>query len=221
MRRILILVEGQAEATFVREVLAPHLSNLGVYPVAKLATTKRVKSGSDFKGGVRTYGKVKNDLLRLLPDSNAALVTTMLDFYGLPQDFPGRKKMPGGSCYERVVHLESEFQKDIRHRKFLPYLELHEFEAMMFVSPGEIAKLFPKQDVKEELLTIKSEFQSPEEINDNPNTAPSKRLVSLLPQYQKPLHGPLVILEIGLERIRGECPHFNEWLEKLEALGEK
>ncbi len=221
MSKVLILVEGQAEETFVRDLLTPHLSKLGVYPVAKLATTKRVKSGSNFKGGIVSYGKVKNDLLRLLSDTSAALVTTMIDFYGLPTEFPGRKRMPTGSCYVRVTHLETEFKSDINHSMFLPYLVLHEFESMMFVSPDEIAKMFPNMNVSGELIAIRSAFKSPEEINDNPNTAPSKRLEKLLPGYRKPLHGPLVMGEISLDRIRNECPHFNQWLEKLEALGEK
>ncbi len=96
---------------------------------------------------------------------------------------------------------------------------LHEFEAMMFVSPESIAAAFSNTALKDKLMAIKAEFDSPEEINDNPQTAPSRRLRTLFPGYQKPLHGPLVVLEIGLDQIRNECPHFNEWLRKLESLG--
>ncbi len=220
MSKILILVEGQSEETFVGEILAPHLSNRGIYLVPKLATTKRVKSGPDFKGGIVSYGKVRNDILKLLRDTSVVKVTTMIDFYGLPADFPGRRTKPKGTCYERVAHLEEEFRKDISHRKFLPYLALHEFEAMMFASPEQLAGTFPGKNIEGSLLKIRSEFKSPEEINDDPETAPSKRLEALLPEYQKPLHGPLVTRRIGLERIRSECPHFNDWLKKLEALGE-
>lgn len=219
MSKILILVEGQAEETFVREVLTPYLSKGGVYPIAKLATTKRVKSGPDFKGGIVSYGRFRNDIVRLLGDTSAAIVTTMIDFYGLPADFPGRRTLPTGSCYDQVAYLEQEIGKDIGHPRLLPYLALHEFEAMLFVAPEKIAQTFPGTDKGDDLTAIRRQFNSPEEIDNSPHTAPSRRLKALFPGYEKPLHGPLVILEIGIEQIRGECAHFNGWLAKLEKLG--
>jgi hypothetical protein len=217
--KILILVEGQTEETFVREVLAPYLEENGVYPIPKLVTTKRVKSRSpDFKGGISSYGKIRKDIVRLLGDTSAAIVTTMIDFYGLPADFPGRESTPPGSCYDRVAYLEAEMQRDINHCKFLPYLALHEFEAMMFVDPQQIAKAFPDRNMRRELSAIRTQFDSPEEIDDSSQTAPSKRLEKLFPEYRKALHGPLVILEIGIGRIRAECPHFDAWLQVLRKL---
>jgi len=218
MSKILILVEGQAEETFVREVLTPYLSKGGVYPIAKLATTKRVKSGPDFKGGIVSYGKFKNDIVRLLGDTSAAIITTMIDFYGLPADFPGRRTVPTGSCYDQVAYLEREIGNDIGHPRLLPYLALHEFEAMLFVAPEKIAQAFPGTSKGGELTAIRKQFSSPEEIDDDPHTAPSKRLEDIFPGYEKPLHGPLVVLEIGIEQIRRECSHFNDWLTRLERL---
>ena len=137
--KIHILVEGLSEETFVTEVLQPHLQKLEVEPNPVLVTTKRTKGGPTFKGGVSSYQKIRNDLQLLLRDTSAKLVTTMLDFYRLPPDFPGRKTLPRGSCYKRVDYLETKFQADIDHRRFLPYLQLHEFEAMVFASPEHIA----------------------------------------------------------------------------------
>ena len=219
MKKALILVEGQAEETFVREILGPYLSGRGVYPQAKLVTPKRVKSGSDFKGGIVSYGKVRNDIIRLLGDTSAEVVTTMIDFYGLPDSFPGRPTLPAGSCYDQVAFLEEAFRKDINHQKFLPYLMLHEFEAMLFVAPEKIAQAFPRINKYAELSVIKAEFESPEEIDDDPKTAPSRRIQGFFPGYQKTLDGPLIILEIGLDQIRSECPHFNDWIESVERLG--
>jgi len=218
MSKILILVEGQAEETFVREVLTPYLSKGGVYPIAKLATTKRVKSGPDFKGGIVSYGRFRNDIVRLLGDTSAAIVTTMIDFYGLPADFPGRRTLPTGSCYDQVAYLEREIGNDIGHPRLLPYLALHEFEAMLFVAPEKIVQAFPGTSKSGELAAIRKQFNSPEEIDDDPHTAPSKRLEAIFPGYEKPLHGPLVVLEIGIEQIRRECSHFNDWLTRLERL---
>jgi len=57
-----------------------------------------------------------------------------------------------------------------------------------------------------------------EEINDNPATVPSRRLLTLFPSYQKTFHGPLIVKKTGLEKIREECRHFNQWLTQLENL---
>ena len=167
-----------------------------------------------------SYGKVKNDLLRLLRDPSTAMVTTLLDFYGLPRDFPGLSSMPDASCYNKVVHLETAFKKDIGYNKFLPHFSLHEFEGLMFTSPKAIADVFPGTSPRNlaKLTDIRSGFHSPEEINDGPTTAPSKRIKQLFPDYQKTFHGPLVANNIGIDSIRQECPHFDRWLVTLESL---
>lgn len=220
MNKVLILVEGFAEQRFVRDILAPYLSSRELYLVSTLVTTKRLEeSGSIFKGGIVPYEKFKRDIRRLLNDPTAALVTTMIDFYGLPKSFPGQQNMPKGSCYKQVAHIEEEISSEINHHKFLPYIVLHEFEAMLFVDTAQINRAFPELNRLKELTAIRAQFRSPEEINNDSQNAPSKRLQRLFPGYQKTLHGPLIISEIGLERIRGECPHFNDWIAKLEALG--
>ena len=94
MKRVLILVEGQTEETFVRDLLNPSLAPHDLYLIPTLVKTKRVKSGPDFKGGVTQYSHVRKDLVRLLQDTNATAGTTMLDFYGLPSGFPGFDKCP-------------------------------------------------------------------------------------------------------------------------------
>ncbi len=221
MRKVHILVEGQTEETFVRELLAPYLLQSHLIVIATLAATKRVKRGPVFKGGIVSYGKVKNDLLRLLHDSSVTTVTTLIDFYGLPTDFPGLNSMPNTTCHDKVAHLEEAFKNDINNDKFIPHFSLHEFEGLMFTSPEAIANVFPGTSQKklERLKEIRSSFNTPEEINDGPTTAPSKRLKELFSEYQKTFHGPLVALEIGIDSIRRECQHFDRWLTALETLG--
>lgn len=217
MTRVLVLVEGQTEETFVKEVLAPHLSPRGIYLQYTILKTRREVDRPDFRGGVISYRQIRGDVIRLLNDTGAAAVTTMLDYYGLPRDFPGHSTVPAGDCYAQVAHLESEFAADIRSQRFIPFLTLHEFEALIFADPDAIADEFP--GVRTELHVIRDVFGSPEEINDNPNTAPSKRLQDLLGNaYQKTLHGPLISITIGIETIRRECRHFNGWVEKLALL---
>lgn len=204
MKYIKIFVEGQTEEVFVDQILKPHLLEKELYPEVIL-----------MDGYVR-YGELKKQIQTFLYQSYVIQVTTMIDFYGLPNSYPGFGTIPNGTCYERVEYLESQLSNDINHSKFLPYLALHEFEAMLFSSPERIADQFPNERPLDELNRIRRNFSFPEEINnDHP---PAKRITALLPAYQKPLHGSLIASSISLETIRRECYHFDEWLTKLENL---
>lgn len=218
MAKVLILVEGQTEETFVKRTLGPYLSSLGVFVVPTIIATKRIKSGLSFKGGMPSYAKVRREILRLLGDSSAALVTTMIDFYGLPASFPGRQNVRGDTPLERVVFVENAIDQNINDMRFRTYCSLHEFEALLFSSPATIATAFAVPNVEQKLLSIRSQFNSPEEIDDSPATSPSSRLQSLYPQYNKPFYGTLIAGRIGLGEMRSECAHFNSWLLRLEAL---
>lgn len=218
MKRVLILVEGQTEERFVKDVLAPHLWARGKDPVPKVATTKRVKIGPDFKGGITDYQKVENDLRRLLGDTGVAAVTTFIDYYALPTDFPGMATRPNSTSQDRARHVEKEWEQLIEHSRFRSFLMIHEFEALLFSKPDELSKALYQTESLQELTAIRTSFSTPEDINDNPLTAPSKRIIRILPGYQKTLHGPLVTKRIGLEKLCEECPHFSEWIEWLESL---
>lgn len=216
MTRVQILVEGQTEETFVNEVLVPHFASKNIYLQAVLVVTKRVKDGPNIRGGIVSYGKVKFDIQKQLQNPTVAMVTTMFDFYGLPKDFPGMDNQPEGNCYARVQHLEGALEVDINHRRFLPFLMLHEYEALLFSDPMAAKSYLPSQEVAEFLVSIRDKYNSPEEINDGSTTHPSYRLMELITDYQKPIHGPLLAMEIGLDVIRSACPHFDQWLSKLE-----
>lgn len=218
MKRVLILVEGQTEERFVKTVLNSHLENFNVTCIPTIITTKLVKRGPNFKGGVPEYAIVSRQIQRLLGDTNASFVTTMIDYYGLPNSFPGEKTIGGGTPHERVAYLEQEISKDIDDKRFLPYYSLHEFEAILFSSPREIANTMIQAPSIVSLQTIRSSFSTPEDINDNPTTCPSRRLLNLFDTYNKPIYGTLISQRIGLETIREECPHFNEWISRFENL---
>lgn len=218
IKRALILVEGQTEERFVKDVLAPHLQPLALYISATRLVTKVVRSGSSFRGGVTSYRKFKNDLKRLLHDSGGCLVTTLIDYYGLPLDFPGMASRPArGTPLERAEHVEREIAADLGSpRNLLPFLALHEFEAWLFSSADVLPATMGAQDRTNEFAAIRDAFANPEEINDGETTAPSKRITALFRGYRKSVHGPLVAGRIGLEAIRSQCPHANEWIESLE-----
>ncbi|HSW88277.1 MAG TPA: DUF4276 family protein [Candidatus Saccharimonadales bacterium] len=218
IKKIVVLVEGQTEERFAKSILAPHLLTKDIFLTVTILNTKTVKDGANFKGGIINYAKVRNDLKRLFHDTSATLVTTMLDYYALPTDFPAFATQ-NGNCYQKVKHLEDAFAQDINKQNFLPYLQLHEFEALLFSSTQDIIDTMPNSETKiKELNQIRESFSTPEEINNNPETCPSKRLIKLFPEYTKVVYGTLISSNIGLEKIRSECEHFNTWFTKLESI---
>ena len=217
MKKVLVLVEGQTEERFVKDVFYPHLHQSGIYLIPKIATTKRVKSGPDFKGGIISYERVRNDIIRLLRDTNAACVTTMFDLYGLPSEFPG-KSTASGDPYAKVRTVEQAFEQDINHPRFLGNLILHEFEGLLFIEPSQIARTLNQPPKEQTLQEIRNAFHTPEEINDSRLTSPSKRIINIFPQYQKVVHGNIISRRIGMNAIRENCPHFDEWVTRLEEL---
>lgn len=218
MKRILILCEGQTEETFVQRILVPHLRQFDKIIIPKGLVTKKVKSGREFQGGITSYARIRRDVLNLLRDTNAVCVTTMLDYYGLPKDFPGKPTLQGHTPYERVTYLEDAFRRDINHPRFLPFLMLHEFEALLFVQPDTILDVLTLPSSPNPWANEIAGYNSPEEINEGVQTHPSARIQRHVHGYRKPLHGPLIVERIGLHSIRSRCPHFDAWLKTLEDL---
>jgi hypothetical protein len=219
MRRVLILVEGQTEETFVRDVLGPHLLSRGLAAAAAILKTKRVKSGLTFRGGVTSTSQVLGDLRRLCRDSDAAAITTLLDYYGLAADFPGISGRLSSDPYERVAAVENAFATAIGDARFLPHLVLHEFEAWVFSEPSRCAWVFDDNaNVLAEMENVRNAAGGPERIDEGPETAPSKRLAKIVPRYSKPLHGPMAVAAVGLQGVRARCQHFDAWLTRLEAV---
>ncbi len=217
VRKAFVLVEGQTEEGFVKKVLQAAMPE-GLFLTPVIIATKRVNSGGKFKGGVPKYHKVRTEVLRLLNDSSAATVTTMLDYYALPESFPGRAEPTGETAEEKVNHVEEAWDADIQNKRFSAYLSLHEFEALLFSAPGHIADGFARPDLAAQLHSIRNSFRSPEEINDHPDTAPSARLEKLYPRYSKPFFGSLIAGRIGIDRMCAECAHFSEWVTFLKTL---
>lgn len=220
MKKVHVLVEGQTEETFIRQVVSPSLVQRSVHLTSIILSTKRTKDGRKFRGGISKFAKLRRELLLLLGDSSVAAVTTMVDYYGLPRDFPGLDDLPDGDAYARARHLEAALYEEVKDRRLLPHLSLHEFEALVLVDPEELDSAFPdERGLAKHFTGILAEVDSPEEINDGENTHPAARLAARLPRYQKTLHGPLITGRLGLSRLRAACPHFDAWIARLEALG--
>ncbi len=222
--RLNVVVEGQTEETFVREVLAPHLAMKGVYAVARAVATSRAKAYV-YRGGVTTYDKIRNDIINWIKQDPNSYITTMFDLYGLPKDFPGKKSLVTNiNCYDKVSILEKAFAQDIEYQRFIPYLQLHEFETLLFVELDKLKSYYIQgKDAAIRRLKDSVKGIAPELINDGINTAPSKRIIKEIPEYKdgKSLVGPLVVGDIGLPVLRQACPHFNKWIEEIETLSQR
>jgi len=220
--RLNFVVEGQTEEAFVRALLSPHLSSVGVACAARCVETGR-KRGRVFRGGVISYAKFHRDLtLWMRQDQGAdAHFTTMLDLYRLPGDFPGygdARALP--DALGRAALLEERFCTDVSHHRgqFIPYIQPLEFEALLFSDPQVFLHRFPRCDQQVgALVTMQQCFPSPEHINDD--EPPSKRILAVFPDYDKRADGPVMAAEMGLGPVRRQCAHFNEWLRRLEQLG--
>jgi Domain of unknown function (DUF4276) len=209
VKQILILVEGQTEEEFVKQVLNPYLNHYNRHLTPTIINTKIVKGGKNFKGGLDNYGQVKRDLLKLVR-SNTLTVTTFIDFYALPNDFPGYDEINAGrSALEKVLALEQKLHEDIGAGHFIPYIQLHEFEALLFSSMNGFYYCYGNDTARINALElIISQFPNPEDINNNLLTAPSKRILNIIPNYQKPFQGGMIALENGIQTILEKCPHF-------------
>lgn len=214
-RRLHLLVEGQTEETVVNRVLGPHLTSVGWTVTTSLVKTKRPAGGPSHKGGLSTWRQVETDVRLLLGDTSLTVLTTLFDYYGLPTDFPGVQDRPAGDAYARVAHVEQAFATEINDRRFLPHLALHELEAWVFAAADELG-LLHGPEIAEQLRADEKLAGGPELVNDDPSTAPSKRILRYCPGYAKTSDGPMAIEELGLSRLRVRCPHLDEWLCSLE-----
>ena len=177
-----------------------------------------IRTGRKGKGGVSSYGKIRKQIYRKCHQDKKSFVSTMFDYYGLPNDFPGKDKLPDtDDPIQKVTYLENEFKNDISLPNFIPNLLVYEFEALLFTKIEVFGQWF-ETSVVEKLAQVRDTFSTPEHINDNPKTAPSKRITELCPRYKKIYHGTHIALDTGLDLIRKDCHHFNEWLNRLERL---
>ena len=221
--RLNFIVEGQTEEAFVKRMLKPHLASWSIGVFVHCVTTKR-KGGHKYRGGVLKHWQVRRDIeIWMKEDQNQdARFTTMFDLYGLPADFPGyQEAKQANDPYKRVRVLEDAMGQDISDSRFIPYFQLHEFEALLLSDPQKLYLQFDDSiGGVRKFVEMVSEFESPEVINDGATTAPSKRIIEAIPEYKgmKVSAGPIVAEKIGLTAIRRKCKHFEEWLSKLEAL---
>jgi hypothetical protein len=225
MVRLYFYVEGQTEQEYAARVLRPHLARFGVQVMGAVLAASGRKAGHISRGGGRRYQPMRKDLGNLLKqDAHAdARFTTMFDLYALHDGFPGwdeaekQRHIPG----ERILTLERAFAADVGDRRFLPYIQLHEFETILFCDPSHFALVYEDKNAGiAALQAAVAEAKSPELVNDGTDTAPSKRIIRVFPQYrgEKTTVGVELAECVGIDKTRSLCPHFDQWLRALESL---
>ena len=216
MIRLHVVVEGQTEEAFVNAVVVDHLGHFDISTDVRV-----VETGPGHKGGVLRYDRARRDLGRWLKEdqNHDARFTTLFDLYALPATFPDFEKTRHLPPRDRVRALEAAFGKDVDDRRFVPHLQLHEFEALVLCGLPQLATRFIEhRKAIEELAVELSAFDSPELVDDGVATAPSKRIIAKVPEYAgaKVSAGPLVAAQVGLTTLREKCPHFHSWISSLE-----
>lgn len=215
MKRLFIVVEGQSEQEFVNSILRPYFYLHGVFFVVPiLIRTSRVG-----RGGFVNYIHLKNTVNALLKENgNDVIITTFVDFFRIPNNLPNYAKCINlKNNSERCSKLEEFIDIDINDNRFSSYIQLHEFEALLFSNNKGFESFFTEEQANK-TNKIVNDFDNPEDINSKPETAPSKRMLSIKSDYNKPIEGNLIALEIGINAMLERCPRFRLWIKKMVDL---
>lgn len=218
---IVALVEGKTEQIFIRNILGPYLAERQIY-MTPIVVSKPGQKGGDIK-----FSRVKNDIELHLKQRSNTFLTLFVDYYGMKSDWPGHveaKRHPTPAGKARIINhrtkdrVNSLFANQNSDKRFIPYVAMHEFEAMLFSDPRILAEQLriPQSRVD----PILEECNEPENIDDSPQTAPSKRLEHLSSRFKKTTTGIAVLEATGLAKTRARCPIFNKWLTDIESLKE-
>lgn len=214
MKRLIVICEGPTEQEFCNVVLAPHLERFDIEAVAPV-----VKKSN---GGIVPWTSLRPQVMNHLRE-NGAVVTMLIDYYGIKNryNFPGWEESLGiVNKHERIHFLIEKMKEDIPEElryRFIPYIQLHEFEGLLFSDIMAFKEFFEEKEANlNDIESAMAQFDTPEDINNSPATAPSKRLIAAIPGYDKIVNGSMLAESMGIEKIRSKCPLFNEWIDTLE-----
>lgn len=226
MKYIYIIVEGQSEERFVKNILTPYFEAKNIFLNAERVITGRDSKGNACKGGGSSYQLYKNHLIKRLKQfSNAQnyYFTTMIDLYAISNDFPNFDESKIYiDKYKKIDFLEESFYKDIGADNFIPYIQLHEFETLMFHDLQKIADEFfeIKVNLKEFQKEI-NQYDNLELINSSFSKAPSKRIDKYTNgQYcgRKVSASSNILKDVDINILREKYIHFNKWLQLIEEI---
>lgn len=212
MKRLYIIVEGQTEQEFVKDLIAPYFRNLGFYDVRPFL----IRTSRTGRGGFVNYVHLKNDIIRLLKQETEIIITTLVDFFRMPTNIPKYDECinDNTNIFDKVLCLEKSIEDDISDRRFIPYIQLHEFEAILF-STNNGFECYYEAEIYNQTQSIIDRYENPELINDRPETAPSKRLMKIIPSYNKVIDGNIIAMEVGFDAINEKCLRFRNWINQI------
>jgi hypothetical protein len=216
MRGVYFICEGKSEVDFVNNIIAPYLNTHEIYDIRAFSLT----TSPGHKGGAINYDRFKININRLTKSQHDILFTSFIDFYRLDNNFPGfEESLNTKDKIARVLQIEYAISIEINIDNFLPYIQLHELEGLLFSDINGFEKLPDiMPNAKEEIRMIINSHLNPELINDGETTHPSARLERLLPNYKKPIRVITISRNTGIEKILDKCPHFKSWIEKIISL---
>lgn len=217
MNRIIIICEGQTEQEFCNTLLQPHFNNQNITLQAPLIKKTM--------GGIANWNVLKREIETYLRREKDVLVTTLIDYYGIKDShgFPlWAEKQAIADKNQRLDELETAMQADVDENlrpHFVPYLQLHEFEGLLFSDKQAFYTTFNEDELvgETELKQTFTDFDNPEMINDGVETSPSHRLERIISGYDKVVYGCCLAEAIGLDKMRQKSPRFHNWLKRLET----
>ncbi len=223
MKRVCVVCEGQTEEMFVNKVLAPALYGLGLNLIPEM-----IETSPGHRGGALSYERVKRHLRNTLRQKSSPTVTTFFDLYRLDKRFPGFETAQQEALLARKLDiLRSSLSEDIvamaecASARFIPHIQPYEFEALLFSDVNTLVSVEKEWGVASKNLSrIRDSAETPEHINDQPETKPAAHLARELknPRFGKLNHGPLAAEKMGLPIIEAKCKYFASWINKLRSL---
>ncbi len=219
---VIVFAEGQSDELFLKRVVAPALRELQVYLKPQTMHTSR-----DSAGGAINFDRLKINVRNTLRQSSKSYLTTFFDLYALDSDMPGRAeaaklKQPADKahCIQAALNQALVADNGCRPDRLFVHVQPYELEGLFFSSPLALSETVPGWDAYAPALeSIRAAFDTPEHINDSFENKPSARLERLLnPNYRKTRHAPLIGERIGLAALVAQCPHFAQWVQRLQAL---
>lgn len=232
---VFAIVEGPTESAVLTKLLGSHLGNLGIdlhCPIVKLGAGRGGVKGLKFDAFV-------DQIQRFLKDRRQPIVTTFFDYYAFPHgvksgwEFVAQAKADVGfrgldvtvQAIEQEIHRAAVEELDLPNvaDRFIPYVQLHELEALFFAEPNTMAAAFEMPAMAHYFGSVVIDHEGNcEKINDSPETAPSKRIQAIFSGYIKGrsdfAHGPRLAEKLDLATVRAACPRFDSWVSSLENL---
>lgn len=211
-QRLVFIVEGDCEVAFIKKKVIPYLYASAVrhgegwaMTVQKITTNRKLNKS----GGNVSYAYLRNEINRVTAQEGGVWITTFMDFFRLPKDFPSYS-----TDSKDIGKIEEGIKENVGYEQFLPYIQKYEFETLLFSSLEGFRYVLDDEALLNKVKKIIADYPCVEDINGGSETAPSKRLGHIW-NYDKVPDSDIILSELQIEDILKKCPRFKEWIGKL------